>query len=104
KKSERTFVKYRKIMNQRSFEVLEMDIKFVWVEEYKRHAYIITVIDTFTRFCLNWKVTYQIRQEQVKQLWSEIIERYLQTYNCLQEKVRIEIRNDNDSRFLAKKI
>ncbi|GAB1415134.1 hypothetical protein MASR2M117_05400 [Paludibacter sp.] len=44
-KSERMFVKYRKVLPNGPLEVLEMDIKFVWVEEDQRHAYVLTVID-----------------------------------------------------------
>ena len=51
-------VKYRKVFPKRPLEVLEMDIKFVWIEEYKRHAYVLTVIDTFTRVVLHWTVAY----------------------------------------------
>jgi putative transposase len=42
-------VKYRKVFPEQPLEVLEMDIKFVWIEQFKRHAYVLTVIDTFTR-------------------------------------------------------
>ncbi len=104
KKGFRNFVKYRKVFPKRPLEMLEMDIKFQWVEQHKRHAYIITVIDTFTRVVLAWKVSYSIKQHQVKKLWDEIIVNHLQPYNCLEKQIKIEIRNDNDSRFTAKKI
>jgi putative transposase len=104
KKAPRTFAKYRKVMPMEPLEVLEMDIKFVWVEEYRRHAFILTVIDTFTRVALYWTTAYQIKQGQVKRVWEYIIENYLQPYNCLKRNVHIEIRNDNDSRFVAKTV
>lgn len=34
-------------------QVLEMDIKYVWVTQARRHSYILTIIDTFTRFVLH---------------------------------------------------
>ena len=104
KKGERNFVKYRKAMPLAPLELLEMDIKFIWVEEHRRQAYVITVIDTFTRVVLHWQVAYQIKQEQVKKLWEHIIQTYLQPYNCIGKNMKIEIRNDNDSRFLAKTV
>jgi transposase InsO family protein len=103
-KPARPFVKYRKVMPCSPLELLEMDIKFVWVEEYRRYAYVLTVLDTFTRVVLCWHVAYQIRQAQVKSIWEYIIENYLQPYDCLGKNIQIEIRNDNDSRFLARKV
>jgi len=104
KKAPRQFARYRKVMPTRPLEVLEMDIKFVWVEEYRRHAFVFTVIDTFTRAILYWKSAYQFKQGQVKRAWEYIIENYLQPLDCLNEKIHIEIRNDNDSRFAAKTV
>ena len=67
-KQEKTYVKFRKVLPTRPLEILEMDIKFVWVEEHRRHVYILNVIDTFNRFCLNRKEGYQIKNEDVKQI------------------------------------
>ena len=93
KKLGRTFVKYRKVMLTRPLQVLEMDIKVVWVEEFHHNAYILTVIDTFTRFALGYRVGYSIGKHIVKELWEEIIEKYLQPYDCLRQQLDIEIRN-----------
>ena len=103
-KALRQYVKYRKVMPTRPLEVLEMDIKFVWVEEYRRHAFVFTVIDTFTRCILYWQSAYQFKQGQVKRAWEHIIENYLQPFDCLKENIHIEVRNDNDSRFAAKTV
>lgn len=103
-KASRVFAKYRKVMPMGPLEVLEMDIKFVWVEEYRRHAFIFSVIDTFTRAILYRNTAYQFKQGQVKRAWEHIIEDYLQPFDCLNKKIHIEIRNDNDSRFAAKTV
>lgn len=100
----RTFVQYLKVMPLAPLQVLEMDIKFVWVEEHRRHAFILTVIDTFSRVVLGWTAGFQIKQETVKQLWSRIIENHLQPHDCLKRQMNIEIRNDNDSRFVARSV
>ncbi|PKP28006.1 MAG: transposase, partial [Bacteroidetes bacterium HGW-Bacteroidetes-22] len=102
RKASRKFVEYRKVMPLGPLEVIEMDIKFVWVEGYCRYAFIFTVIDTFTRVVLYWQTAYQFRQGQVKRVWESIIETYLQPFDCLTRQIHIEIRNDNDSRFAAK--
>ena len=78
-----------------------MDIKFQWVSEHQCFAFILTVIDCFTRFILGWKVAYSIKQNGVKQLWQHIITQYLQPNDLLNKQIRVELRNDNDSRFAA---
>jgi transposase InsO family protein len=104
KKPQRAFVKYRKVLPRGPLEVIEMDIKYVWVEQYSRHAFVLTVIDTFTRAVLAWEVAYQIKQALVKQVWERVINNYLQPYDCLKRNIQIEVRNDNDSRFVAKSV
>lgn len=103
-KRTRDFVKYRKVMPTRPLEIFEMDIKYVWIEKDKRHCYILSVIDTFTRVVVGWTFGYKINQWQVKKLWEQIIVNHLQTYDCLKRGINIEIRNDNDSRFIAKTV
>ena len=103
-KPTRALVKFRNVFPLNPLQVLEMDIKFVWVEQHRRHAFILTVIDTFSRVVLGWTVAYQIKQEMVKQLWSHIIETHLQPRDCINKQMNIEVRNDNDSRFVAKSV
>ena len=78
--------------------------QYQWVQAHNRYAYILTVLDTFTRKVLDWMVGYSIRQEQVKQLWDQIIVNHLQPADMLAKEITVELRNDNDSRFTAKMI
>ncbi|MEC5166712.1 transposase InsO family protein [Flavobacterium sp. PL11] len=103
-KPAKTRVKYRKVFPSQLFEVLEMDIKFVWVQKYKMHYYVLTTIDTFTRVILHKMVAYSIKKEDVNRAWEHIIINHLQLNNCLERGVNIEVRNNNDSRFSAKLI
>lgn len=96
-----SFVKFLKILPNAPLQVLEMDIKFIWIEEHRRHEFVLTVIDTFTWIESGWKAAFQIRQEMVKQLWTDIIGTQLQPYDCLNNEMNIEVRNDNDSRFMV---
>lgn len=104
KKAQRAFVKCRKVLPASPLQVLEMDIKYVWVGQYGRHAFVLTVIDTFTRVVLAWEVAYQIKQALVKKVWEKLIRNYLQPYDCLRRGIQVEVRNDNDSRFAAKSV
>ncbi len=104
KRNERTYVKYRIVTPTRPLEVLEMDIKYVWVVQDRRHAYILTIIDTFTRYVLHWQVGFTMKTQQVKQAWEEIIINYLQPADMLKNGIHIEVRNDNGPQFASKKI
>ncbi len=103
-KVKRRYVKYRRVSPCRPLQVLEMDIKFQWVQQHSRYAYILTVIDTFSRKVLDWMVGYSIKKEQVKQLWEQIIVDHLQPADLLSRGITVELRNDNDSRFAASMI
>lgn len=100
----RKFVKYRRVNPSGPLEVLEMDIKYQWVHKHGRHAFILTVIDCFTRKVLCWTVAYSIKQAQVKKIWEQVIVEYLQPNNCINKSISVEVRNDNDSRFAAKEV
>jgi len=83
---------------------MEMDIKFIWIESERRHGYILTIIDVFTRVVLAWHVGMSITQQTVKEIWVRIIQNHLQENDMLNSGVSIEIRNDNDPRFTAKSV
>lgn len=104
KATNKTYVKYRKVNPTRPLEVLEMDLKMVWVERDRRHAFVLNIIDTFTRKWLYQSVAFSITQHQVKQAWEHLIEHHLQPEDLLKKQLHIEIRNDNDKRFSAKMV
>jgi transposase InsO family protein len=98
---QKNYAKYRKVLPSEPLQVLEMDIKFVWVEQNRRHAYILTIIDTFTRAVLYHTLAFSITKKEVKKAWEHIVINHLQPNDCLNRKIDIEIRNDNDKRFSA---
>lgn len=95
------YVKHRCARPTAPLTLLEMDIKMFWVEEKKRHAYVLTIIDTFTRVALNWKVGYSMKWQAVKAAWEEVIENHLQPADMLAKELHIEVRSDNGPQFLA---
>lgn len=101
-KGVKNYVKYRRVMPSEPLTLLEMDIKMVWLEEYRKHAYILTIIDTFTRVVLYHIVLYSIKKQEIKEAWDSVIINHLQPSDCLNRKLEIEVRNDNDKRFSAK--
>lgn len=104
KVTNKTYVRYRKVHPTRPLEVLEMDLKMVWVERDRRHAFVLNIIDTFSRKWLYQSVAFSITQHQVKKAWEHLIEHHLQPQNLLAKQLHIEIRNDNDKRFSAKMV
>lgn len=104
KRTSKNYVKYRTVIPERPLEVLEMDIKYVWIAQARRHAYILTIIDTFTRFVLHWHVGFFMKSADVKNAWEQVIINYLQPADLLNKEIHVEIRNDNGPQFGAKMI
>jgi len=100
----KNYAKYRIVVPNGPLEVLEMDIKQIWVEEHRRYAYDLTILDTFTRAALYFTVGYNMRQTQVKRAWEYVIEHHLQAADALKRNLHIEVRNDNGPQFSAKMI
>jgi putative transposase len=103
-KGVKSYVKYRRVMPSEPLTLLEMDIKMQWVEEHRKHVFILTILDTYTRVALYHTAAYSIRQNEVREAWDHIIINHLQPHDCLNKKLDIEVRNDNDKRFSAKMI
>ncbi len=104
KHSGKTYAKYRIVTPKGPLEVLEMDIKYIWVTQARRHAFILSIIDTFTRAILHWQLGFTMKSAQVKQAWEQIIANYLQPADLLSKDVHIEVRNDNGPQFASKLI
>lgn len=99
KRTGREFVKYRRVAPHKPLEVIEMDIKYVWIYGMRKYAFILTVIDTFTRYVLHWDVGYTMKSHQVKEVWEYVISEYLQPAGILKKGLDVEIRNDNGKQF-----
>lgn len=95
-------VRNGRVTSVRPLEVLEMDIKYQWVEQYRRDAYILTILDTFTRAVLYRYEGYSMTQHEVKAAWEYVIVHILQPMDILKKGLTVEIRNDNGPQFVAK--
>lgn len=100
----KNYVKYRIVMPLEPLRLMETDIKQVWLETERRYAYILTIIDVFSRVVLYWTVGLQMRQQQVQYAWQQVIENFLQPLDLLAREVHIEVRSDNGPQFCAKKL
>ncbi len=102
KRAARNYAKYRVVIPEGPLQVLEMDIKMIWITEQRCHAYVLTVIDTFTRVVLHWVCALNMKSNQVKKAWDRVIEEHLQPADVLTKDLHVEVRNDNGPQFASK--
>lgn len=97
----REFVKYRRVTPTAPLQVLEMDIKYYWIHEKRRYAFVLTIIDTYTRYALSWTAGYSMKAIHVKQAWEYVVAEYLQPAGILLEQLDLDItvRSDNGKQF-----
>ena len=74
-----------------------MDIKMVWIPSVGKNAYLLSIIDVHTRRILKDYFSFNIKQNQVIALLSELFENYDYPNNVV-------IRSDNGSQFIAKNV
>lgn len=98
----RTYAKYRIVTPEGPLEVIEMDIKYIWITQARRYAFVLTIIDTFTRAVLHWRVGFSMKSNDVKKAWEQVIINHLQPADMLNKAIHIEIRNDNGPQFGSK--
>lgn len=103
-KTPKGYVKYRIVCPQSPLRLMEMDIKLVWVEGLRRYAYVLTILDVFTRCVLYWEAGFGMKQQQVQSAWKQVIEGYLEPEGMLAWEMHIEIRSDNGPQFCAEKL
>lgn len=89
----REFVQHRKIAASRTMEYLCLDIKYVWIHPEKRHYYLLSIMDVYSRKILNWIFQRSIRKMDVINLFRLIDQEY--------GIKNVIIRNDNGSQFIA---
>nr|WP_057954624.1 DDE-type integrase/transposase/recombinase [Salinivirga cyanobacteriivorans] len=102
KRQPKTYARYQIVTPQAPLEVIEMDIKYIWITQARRYAFILTIIDTFTRAVLHWRVGFSMKSGDVKKAWEQVIINHLQPADILTKGVHVEIRNDNGPQFGSK--
>jgi len=95
--SGKKYVKFRKVITERPFQCLEMDIKVLWIPAAGKNAYLLSVIDVHTRRIVKDYFSYTIKHEHVISLLSDVFEE-------LEYPEHIVIRSDNGSQFIAKEV
>jgi len=102
RKLSKNYVKFSQPYPSQPFEVLEIDIKYIYIAGDKRNAFLITIIDVFTRKALVWNLDYSMKSHIVISLIDKLILKYLQPRDLLNKNIKVTIRSDNGSQFIAK--
>lgn len=92
----RQFVQFRKIMAEYPMQYLCMDIKYIYIAAEKRHAYLLSLIDVYSRRIVGYVFKNSIKQHDVLWLLKHAVGE--------KQEVSITIRNDNGSQFIAKSV
>jgi transposase InsO family protein len=90
----RNFIKFRKPVVERPLNYFEMDIKYIYIPEERRNAYLLSVIDVYSRKIIGHIFKRSIRKLDVINLWQSL-------KSSLNDFKKITIRNDNGSQFIA---
>lgn len=95
------YVTYTSPRPKRPFQILEIDIKYVYIAGKKRNAYLITILDTFHRQAYQWELSENMKTERVLALILQLIDQYLIPNGIDPKMIEVIIRSDNGSQFIA---
>ena len=100
----KTYIKYTVPPLEGPFKTIEADIKYVYIHEKNRNAFLITFLCTFCRYAPVWDLQYSMKNEEIGELIYDLIydpevKRYLEN-----QKIKILIRTDNGPQFIARQL
>lgn len=90
----RNFIRFRKPVAERPLNYFEMDIKYIYIPQERRNAYLLSIIDVYSRKVIGHIFKRSIRKMDVINLWQSL-------KTSLNDFKKITIRNDNGSQFIA---
>lgn len=100
----KTFIKYTVPPLESPFKTIEADIKYVYIHEKNRNAFLITFLCTFCRYAPVWDLQYSMKNNDIGELIYDLIndpevKRYIDN-----QKIKILIRTDNGPQFIARQL
>ena len=98
----KTFIKYSVPPLEGPFRTIEADIKYVYIHEENRNAFLVTFLCTFCRYAPVWDLQYAMKSKDIAKLVYDLlndpdVKRYRE-----EQKIKIMIRTDNGPQFIAK--
>ena len=98
----RKFVEFTVPLATKPLETIELDIKYIYIQGLKKHVYLITMLDVFSRTALVWELNYSMKAKDAIRLVGKLISQWLFPMNLDPQKLSVKIRTDNGSQFIAK--
>jgi putative transposase len=95
---DRQFVKFAVPDPEGPYKTIEIDIKYVFIHQESKTAYLITALDTFNRIALEWNLDYHMKAQHVAELVSNMIHHMDKNH----KPSKFFIRTDNGPQFIAK--
>jgi transposase InsO family protein len=83
------------------FQVMEIDIKYVYIDGLHKNAYLMTIFDVFSRTALVWSLDLDMKTSRVVTLVNQLIQEWLIPWNIDPKQAKVSIRTDNGSQFVA---
>ena len=96
------YVLYTSPLCTRPLEMIEVDIKYIYILGERRNAYLITMLDVFTREALVWSLNWDMKTQRVIELLNRLYAQWLIPLGVDPKKIQVKIRTDNGSQFIAK--
>ncbi len=100
--SQKNYVKFYQPYPSSPFEMFEIDIKYIYIAGDRRNTFLITILDVFTRKALVWDLDFSMKSDKVILLIDQLILNFLQPRDLLKTNIKVTIRSDNGSQFVAK--
>lgn len=97
----RVFIRYTVPPLDGPFKTIEADIKYVYIHEQERNAFLITFICTFCRYAPVWALEYTMPAKEIKNLVMDLTSHPVVRENLDQNTI-VMIRTDNGPQFIAK--
>lgn len=86
----------------RPLEIIEIDIKYVYIQGQGKNAYLITIYDTFHREAYEWVLSWSMKVGVIKTLILKFIDHVLLSKNKTMSRIKITFRTDNGCQFTSK--
>jgi len=95
------YVQYTSPLTTYPFEVIEMDIKYIYLHGERKNAYLITLFDVFARLAPEWEISNTMKAYEVAALIDRLIDNWFIPLGIDPTKTKIRIRTDNGPQFIA---
>jgi len=91
------YAKFRELRNATLFSNLQMDIKYIYIQGEKRNAYLLSIIDVFSKVNIGHLLSPTMKAKQAIGL----VDYVFKAFNIEPHKISVSLRTDNGCQFIA---